>query len=243
MTRLLGFFLTHRTLALVRWDLHFVLVRASNALRFKRRRVARRLSAVNPRFLNLGSGPRGIASDEWINVDGWQDRNVHLAVDLNRRLPFSDNQFAGIFSEHVFEHFDLNQGESILRECWRILQPGGCIRLIVPDGEKIIRAYLENPTELAARRCIESGFAIDAVNSYFRQRYEHQYIYDWPMLKNQLLRAGFAAVERVDYRKGSASRQLMLDDQKYAWESLYVEAVKPLTHDGVLSRENRGSCG
>lgn len=98
----------------------------------------------------------------------------------------------------------------------------------MPDGETIIRAYLENPSELIARRGNGSGFAMDAVNSYFRQRYEHQYIYDWPMLEHQFNRAGFAEVKRVGYQQGKASQQIMLGDEKYAWESLYVEAVKPV---------------
>lgn len=223
MRKALLFFLSHRTLALLRWDIHFLRVRSRNALGFQRRQHR----GGKARYLNLGSGPRGIANEEWINIDGWPDRNVHLAVDLNRKLPFSDNSFAGIFSEHVFEHFDLAQGESILRDCFRILQPGGCLRLVVPDGERIIRTYLENPAELVARRGTGSHFAIDAVNSYFRQRYEHQYIYDWKLLENQLTSAGFTEVKRVGFRQGLQSQPIMLDDAKYEWESLYVEAVKP----------------
>jgi predicted SAM-dependent methyltransferase len=204
-----------------------VLVRLTNALTFQKRQVARHLQQGGARYLNLGSGPRGVASREWINVDGWHDRNVHFAVDLNRHLPFPDDSFAGIFSEHVFEHFDLEQGESLLRECFRILQPGGCLRLIVPDGETILKAYLENPSELVARRGNGSPFSIDAVNSYFRQRYEHQFIYDFPLLEHKFIAAGFVKVKRVSYGQAEASQPLVLDDEKYAWESLYVEAVKP----------------
>jgi predicted SAM-dependent methyltransferase len=228
MRRLLLYFLSHRTLAVIRWDLHFLRVRFTNTLSLRTRQIPRRVRQARPSFLNLGSGPRGVPSKDWINVDGWMDRNVHFAIDLNRRLPFVDACFSGIFSEHVFEHFDLEQGRSLLLECCRILKPGGCLRLIVPDGEKIISAYLENPAELVARRGNRTGFAIDAVNSYFRQRYEHQYIYDWPMLEHQLHRAGFAEVRRVGYQRGNVSVGIMLDDEKYAWESLYVEGIKPI---------------
>jgi len=226
MRRILLFLLSHRALAIIRWDLHFLRVRCANSLKPRKKLVPQKGQGEEPRFLNLGSGPRGIASNDWINVDGWIDRNVHLAIDLNRPLPFDDNSFAGIFSEHVFEHFDLDQGESILRECLRVLKPGGSLRLIVPDGEKILRTYLENPAELISRRGNSNPHAIDAVNSYFRQRYEHQYIYDWPMLKHQLEETGFEQIRRVDFKQAIASNQIVLDDSKYAWESLYVEAVK-----------------
>ena len=226
MRRLLLFLLSHRALAIIRWDLHFLRVRSANSFGLGRNSIASKARGEGPKYLNLGSGPRGLASDDWINVDGWIDRNVDLAIDLNRPLPFENESFAGIFSEHVFEHFDLEQGESILRECLRVLKPGGTLRLIVPDGEKIIRTYLENPDELISRRGNGSPHAIDAVNSYFRQRYEHQYIYDWPMLKHQLDKTGFEQIRRVDFKQAIAANQIVLDDPKYAWESLYVEALK-----------------
>jgi predicted SAM-dependent methyltransferase len=150
-----------------------------------------------------------------------------MLCDFSRGLPFPAGGFSGIFCEHVLEHFDLEQGLDLLKECFRVLRPRGCLRLIVPDGETIIRSYLESPAELVARRNNGSPFAIDAVNSYFRQRYEHQYIYDWPMLVHQLEAAGFGEVRRVAYGQAVAVPELLLDDETYAWESLYVEAVKP----------------
>jgi len=221
-------------LVAIRWDLHFLRVRFHNAVTLRKSRIAHRLAYARPKFLNLGSGPRGIANDEWFNVDGWLDQNVHVALDFNRPLPFPNNYFEGIFSEHVLEHFDLGQGQNLLKECFRILRPGACLRLIVPDGEKLIRTYIENPSELVGRRNgNRKGFAMEAVNSFFRQRYEHQFIYDWPMLEDQLKRAAFGEVSHVDYQQGKASLGIMLDDEKYSWESLYVEAVKPADAFGI----------
>jgi predicted SAM-dependent methyltransferase len=227
MRRLLLYFFSHRTLAVIRWDLHFIAVRFTSAVGFRRARIAKEIESRRAKFLNLGSGPRGLANSEWLNVDGYKDRNVDFQVDFSRSLPFPNSCFEGAFCEHVIEHFDLEQGQALLKECFRILRPGGCLRVIVPDGEKIIRTYRENPAELVAKRGNGSAFAIDAVNSYFRQRYEHQFIYDWPMLEHQFILSGFANVRQVSYRQGFASQAILLDDEKYAWESLYVEAVKP----------------
>jgi predicted SAM-dependent methyltransferase len=203
-------------------------VRLTNALTFQNSRIARKARRERASYLNLGSGPRGLPKNEWINIDGFNAPNVHCRLDFNRPLPFPDDSFEGIFCEHVIEHFDLAQGLALLGECFRVLRPGGFLRIIVPDGETILKTYCENPAYLVARRGNGIGFAMDAVNSYFRQRYEHQFIYDWPLLEHQLNSLGFA-VERVNYREGNASRPIMLDDEKYAWESLYAEAVKPLS--------------
>jgi predicted SAM-dependent methyltransferase len=224
---------SHQTLALLRWDLHFIGIRFINLLSIKKNKTEKKLrEAKRPLYLNLGSGPRGLSDPHWINVDGYKYKNVMFCMDFNRKLPFPDNCFDGIFCEHVLEHFNLEKGQNLLRECHRIIQPCGCIRIIVPDGEKIIRTYLDNPSELLKHRSGtpwdgNTSCAMDAVNSFFRQRYEHQFIYDWKLLEHQLFQAGFAQISRVSFRKGKVSTAIRLDDEKYAWESLYLEAVKP----------------
>ena len=148
-------------------------------------------------------------------------------MDFSRQWPFPDSSLDGIFCEHVFEHFDMDGGLAVLRESFRVLQPGGCLRIIVPDGEKILRSYFDNPLELLVHRPGETPCAMEAVNSYFRQRYEHQWVYDWELLEHQLLEAGFGQVTRVSCGKGTISKPVVLDDEAYAWESLYIEAAKP----------------
>src|SRR5947209_13075813 len=161
---------SHRTLALMRWDLHFIRIRLSNTIFLKRRNLSKLSDdQIRPKFLNLGSGPRGVADSHWINVDGYQDTNVRYLMDFTRKWPFRDNAIDGIFCEHVFEHFDFEQGEAVLRECSRVLRPGGCIRIIVPDGEKIMRAYFDDPAELLKQRPGKTSCAIETINSYFRQ--------------------------------------------------------------------------
>jgi len=179
-----------------------------------------------PLFLNLGCGPRGLADARWINVDGFSDTNVDVLLDLSRPLPFPDRSFDGVFCEHVLEHFSEEDGLAIAREVLRILSAGGCFRIIVPDGERIVRLYLESPEALVDWRGMGGETPMKVVNTYFRQRYEHQFLYDWPTLKAMLERAGFGAVSRTRYGEGLHERALVLDDAKYEWESLYVEAVK-----------------
>lgn len=219
---------SHRSAATLRWDFHFMRVRVLARAQGVRSRIAAQIAASpRPLYLNLGSGPRGLASPNWINVDGYQDLNVHHLVDLSRPLPVDSNTFDGIFSEHVQEHFSLEDGIELLKECHRVLVPGGWIRLIMPDAERIIRTYLENPAELLEHRPMPSMKPMEAVNSYFRQRYEHQCLYDFDLASHAFSEAGFTNVTRADYRRGAGPGDLMLDHPKYEWESLYIEAQKP----------------
>lgn len=224
MRKILLFLVSHRFLAIARWDIHFLLVRIRNVLLGENRRARRVVaSRGSPVYLNLGSGPRGLKDRRWLNIDGYWDLNVHFIADFNRALPLDDSSLDGVFCEHVLEHFTIEDAERIIADVRRLLKPEGVLRIIVPDAERIMREYFEHPSELAARR--KSNTAIEAVNSYFRQRYEHQFLYDWVAMKEMLARSGFQIVSRKCFGEGDRP-DLILDDPKYEWESLYVEAVR-----------------
>lgn len=211
-----------------------------NNILFNKQKLLRRLQDNDhPTYLNLGSGPRGLSDPRWINIDGYTDTNVHYLADFTRRWPLPDDSLDGIFCEHVLEHFELEVGEHVLRECLRVLRPRGCIRVIVPDGEKIMRTYFEDASALLQNRACETNCAIEAVNSYFRQRYEHQCMYDWKLLEYQFSKVGFTGVRRANFKEATVSDPIMLDDKKYAWESLYVEAIKPsVSPENISSTSN-----
>jgi predicted SAM-dependent methyltransferase len=220
----------HQTVALLRWDLHLLSVRFWNCILLRRRALEETLlRAPGPVFLNLGSGPKGKVDPHWINIDGAQYPNVHFLADLNRPLPFPDNSFDGIYSEHVLEHFTLEQGRGVLAECLRILRPGGCLRLIVPDGQILVDWYLNTPERLSRERPSRYNSAMESLNSYFRQRYEHKLIYDATLMTSLLLDLGFQSPRQESFKSGAISEMYLLDDERYRDESLYLEALKPGT--------------
>ena len=72
--------------------------------------------------LNLGCGPNPKAG--WINIDLF-DSHADLRLDLREKWPFADASISHIYSEHVFEHFELQQEvPHFLSESLRVLQPG-----------------------------------------------------------------------------------------------------------------------
>ena len=95
----------------------------------------------------------------------------------------------------------------------------------MPDAELLIRRYLDSPSELVEHRGEGDETPMAVVNTYFRQRYEHQFMYDWPTMERMVSSAGFGSAERASFGKGSC-RDLVLDDPKYEWESLYVDVLK-----------------
>jgi predicted SAM-dependent methyltransferase len=234
--RLLLSFLSQRTATVLRYDLYFLRVRTGNALLRRRARIRADLARRgSPLFLNLGSGALGLADPRWLNVDARPDQNVAYLLDFTKGWPLPDSRFDGIFCEHVFEHFDPAEGAHVLRECFRVLKAGGGLRVVVPDGETILKSYAADPASLLEHRTTETGCAMEAVNSFFRQEYEHQCIYDFQYLEYRLREAGFERIAKVAFGEG-ALREIILDDAGYAWESLYVEAFKPRRSESDAGR-------
>ncbi|MFP5208348.1 MAG: class I SAM-dependent methyltransferase [Acidobacteriota bacterium] len=229
MRKLLLFLFSHRLLAIARWDIHFLGVRLRNALTGQAHK-ARLFASTRkaPVLLNLGSGPRGIDDGHWVNVDGYPDKNVQYLIDFNRPLPFADRSFDGVFCEHVLEHFTLEEGERVAKEVFRVLRPGGAFRVIVPDAAWVMEAYFRNPEELIAYRGGHLETGAEAVNLFFRQRYEHQFLYDYITLSRLLERMGFTEIVRAEFGQSSHLPEIAIDDPKYIRESLYVEARKQI---------------
>jgi SAM-dependent methyltransferase len=65
-----------------------------------------------------------------------------IAANLVKGVPFPDESFDVVYHSHLLEHFPKKDARNFLRECNRILRPGGVIRVVVPDLEAIARSYL-----------------------------------------------------------------------------------------------------
>jgi predicted SAM-dependent methyltransferase len=168
----------------------------------------------------------------WVNVDAFPDTNVHFLLDFNRTMPFEDQTLDGVFCEHVVEHFAFEDGRRMLGEICRALKKGGVARIIVPDAAWVMRSYFDQPDLLIRHRAGEETnpsaeqIPMEIVNQYFRQRYEHHFLYDFASMEKMLKQAGFAEVKHLTFKQSAMCPELVLDHPKYQIESLYVEARK-----------------
>ena len=65
-----------------------------------------------------------------------------IAVNLINGIPYDDNSFDVVYHSQVLEHIPKNEAAKFIGECYRVLKPGGIIRVVVPDLENIVREYL-----------------------------------------------------------------------------------------------------
>jgi predicted SAM-dependent methyltransferase len=96
---------------------------------------------VSGLLLNLGCGRH--FHPDWTNVDYSAAGPGVLKHDLRAPLPFPDGSCAVVYHSHVLEHFPKRFAPQFLRECHRALEPGGILRVVVPDLETIARLYLK----------------------------------------------------------------------------------------------------
>ena len=93
-----------------------------------------------PRLLNVGCG--ATFHRDWINIDSAPESKDVAAVDVIDGLPFSDGSFDAVYCSHMLEHLEARQGLALLAQMYRVLRPGGTVRVAVPDLETIAREYL-----------------------------------------------------------------------------------------------------
>jgi predicted SAM-dependent methyltransferase len=213
-------------------EVRIALTRLKNSPGQARKRFADR------RDFPVNIGPGLSAKEGWVNVDIVRFPGVNCIYDCRKGVPFSDDSVRCIFTEHFFEHIDyLEEAPLFLVDCYRVLQPGGVIRIIVPDVEKYIRAYCADGwDQLAKVRSLRPGHIdehfgsrfntkMEVVNVVFRQYFEHKYAYDFPTLELALRRSGFVDIQRQEFGK-SLLPELCIDNPDRVSESVYVEAVK-----------------
>ena len=202
--------------------------------------------ALKNKYLNLGSG--SVCFDDYVNVDffvppgGKKPHGSYYGADLRCPLRIESGIVGGIFSEHAVEHLTYGQAAQLFSESFRILRPGGRLRIIVPDLSLFIRAYCASDTlwfdewerlyftesEDAERRKRRLTTPLEAI-SFVTQEYGHVSSWDFDTMKAALSRAGFAGIEKCSYRQGSDERLLRdMDAPDRRFVSLFVEAVKPL---------------
>lgn len=101
-------------------------------------------------FLNVGCGRRFSRDARWLNVDLAPASPEVTRIDAQDGLPFADATFRAVYHSHVLEHLHPDDARGLLRECHRILKPGGVLRVVVPNLEEIARCYLARLEEARA---------------------------------------------------------------------------------------------
>lgn len=142
--------------------------------------------------LHLGCGEKYIPG--FLHVDMMNYEHIHFNGSVCC-LPYEDNSTSLVYASHVLEHFSRNSIPDVLLEWYRVLAPGGVLRLSVPDFAACAKLYHEEG--------LQDGLTglIGLICGGQRNEYDfHKMIFDEPFLTNILLSVGFKEVRRWDWR-------------------------------------------
>lgn len=211
-------------------------------------------------LLNLGCGP-DVEPTDWADVDGslnlWWQRRLPAAalrilrrrmgwtswpahvrhLDLRRRLPYDDAVVDAVYASHVLEHLYPDDAAALLRECHRVLRPGGLMRLVLPDLRSMVAEYLASDAPTAAvrlnRRLLfrperRPRGLWQRLQAVFGDMHSHKFMYDPPCLSLRLLEAGFTDIRGMGYHKSRIPEtpQVERAGRVLGGEGFIIEAAK-----------------
>lgn len=160
------------------------------------RKIIHYLKNTDEKKLQIGFGTNPLSG--WLNV-GISLRELWYGayLDAGKPFPLPDASFSYVYSEHLFEHLTYKQAQNMLKESYRILKPGGVMRLATPDLKFLIKLYQE-PEKPLHKAYMEYSMrdndmppAPVYVINRFHTSWGHQIIYDKETLADLLEQIGF----------------------------------------------------
>lgn len=190
------------------------------------------VSSTRVRRLNWGSG--GNVRDGWINADRTGGPNVDLVGDIREGLPIESATIDYAVSVHALQELGYSELGPALEELRRVLRPGGTLRLVLPDLDAAIRAYLEHDEEhfLVDRDKIRSqgGRFISHILWHGHSRT----LFTFDSIEELLIDAGFVDVTACRYGETSTRFAEIVELDNREPDSLYVEGRKPLSEPPLV---------
>tara|TARA_R110000822_G_scaffold296395_2_gene418822 strand:+ start:642 stop:1181 length:540 start_codon:yes stop_codon:yes gene_type:complete len=148
--------------------------------------------------INMGCGWRDFG-DDWVHIDSgdYKHLDYESIIDLSQ---FEDNTVELVYASHVIEYFDREDIPKVLKEWRRILQPGGKLRIAVPNFYEISRLYTKENYSL--NKFVGLLYGRMPMGD---QMIYHKTVYDFDSLKDVLETAGFQNVCEYDWKVTSHS--------------------------------------
>lgn len=143
--------------------------------------------------INLGCHTR--IRPDYVNYDKDDYPGVDAIGSVEDLSRYADNTFTEVYASNILEHVPHVRTVATLKEWYRVLAPGGVLKISVPDFDRAIEIY---------QRC---GLAPWVVNFLWGDQVydgaEHRVCFNEPYLTRVLKEAGFSEVSRVEKLVGN----------------------------------------
>ena len=163
--------------------------------------------------INLGSGHWKL--EGWVNVDIDAESEPDVCANLAGGLPFASGIAGLMHTEDFIDQLELEKAKEFLDECHRILAPGGVLRVLTPDMQKLAYLYLNEPDKLEDlwKNNVGVPLSLDTAGEIFNigMRFAgHTFLYDARTFMALASRCGFEA-RRVSFQESEIPELRGLD--------------------------------
>jgi predicted SAM-dependent methyltransferase len=159
-----------------------------------------------------------------------------LHYNLLKGMPVKSATIDGINMSHFFEHFTRDVGVKILRESYRVLKPGGVLRISCPDLLTYAKAYIGRDSSFFNKPEVKMACRYEGLTTYgdilAGKAYDndlsfgHKWFYDAESISVLLEEVGFSQIENCSVHQSQLPNIEEVEPVFRAAESFYVEAVK-----------------
>jgi predicted SAM-dependent methyltransferase len=185
------------------------------------------------KFLNIGFWSQLEAGKIYKNLNGTNDTFM-LNHDLRLGIPADNNSLDLVYHSHMLEHLSYQEGIIFIRECYRVLKLGGKMRILVPDLELWINAYINNNSFFFEQYRRDGGIDKEiyvtkaAVFMGMLHNHDHKCGYDFESLKWMVEHVGFSDIKRTLYASSDIEDIEIIEstDPLKTMESLCLECKK-----------------
>lgn len=186
-------------------------------------------------YLNVGYW-HNLPHDTLYNAPNQVEGTVMLNWDLRNGVPAADNSLEVVYHSHMLEHLTNADGLTFLTECYRVLQPGGMMRVIVPDLGAWCKAYVHGEDfffDSYRRNVLQSDYDRYPTNSAvfmgMLHNHDHKMGYDFDLLSHRLKTIGFERITRTLFQESVLPEIVEIETHEpvRTMESLCLECYKP----------------
>ena len=193
------------------------------------------------RKIQLGSGTNRY--EGWLNTDLYP-KGGNTYLDVTSPLPIKSDSFDYIFSEHMIEHISFQDAERLLSESYRILRPGGKIRIATPDLSHYLSLFRENKS-LQQKEYIDwmhSNWINKAGIKYKNESFilnlamhswGHLFIFDFNTLNSVLSDIGFSEIQQFECQKSDDDNLANLENHGEVIGNIKMNHMETLVVQGT----------
>jgi predicted SAM-dependent methyltransferase len=188
------------------------------------REIREVITAMGIVRLHWGCGSTPVPG--WINSDRRNLPGVDVVCDIRGGLPLESDSIDYAVSVHALQEVPYPDLTPVLQELRRVLKQDGFLRLVLPDRDKGIQAYLRNDRDyfLIPDEEIESIGGKFIVQLLWYGHSRTLFTYDF--VEELLFKAGFDRVSRCRYKETGSAHPDIVELDRREQESLFVEAIK-----------------